>query len=71
MKHRKSVSFSHVIKDIGHTLKPVGKEVEHVVNKAVDLPSHIVDKAAGVANNMSLPLLVIGGAVVIYLINKK
>ena len=70
MKHHKT-KFSHIIRDIGRDLKPIGKELKHIVNKVVDLPTHVVDKAAGVANNMGLPLLIVGGAVAIYLISKQ
>ena len=70
MRHKK-VSFASVMKDIGHTVKPVTKEASHVVNKVVSMPEHLIDKGAGVLNNMSLPLLVIGGALAVYMINKK
>lgn len=71
MKHKKKVTFAHIMRDVGHAVRPVTKEIGHIANKVVSMPEHIVDKGAGVLNNMSLPLLVIGGAVAIYMINKN
>jgi hypothetical protein len=64
--HRK-FNVAHALKEVGHALKPAG----HLAEKIVETPSHLIDKTAGVMNNMSLPLILIGGVVLFVIVKDK
>ena len=64
--HRR-FNVAHALKQVGHALKPVG----HMAEKIIETPSHLIDKTAGVMNNMSLPLLIIGGVVLFVIVKDK
>ena len=57
-------------KSIGDGFKSVAHPIEHAGEKMIDLPSHAIDKIGNVAQSMSLPLILIGGVVLlVYLKN--
>lgn len=70
--HRKR---NHIMRDIGRALKPVGHELTHVIHSVVDLPKEAIHTTgrtvSSLGSSLSLPLLVVGAGVVVYLVTKK
>lgn len=77
MGHRKKhkTSLGSVVKDIGHSVKGIEKPIFHTVNKVIDTEGKIASQAlhtvGGLGNSLMLPLLIIGGVAVIYVMNKQ
>ena len=65
-RHRK-FNVANTLKQVGKALKPVG----HIAEKIVETPSHLIDKTAGVMNNMSLPLILVGGVILFIVVKDK
>lgn len=68
MTHKKRFNFAKLTKEIGHDLGKVAKEVIETPEKLLDKGIHGVE---GVANSLTLPLLVIGGVVLFVYIKNK
>ena len=79
MGHYSMKKFVH---DAGKITKPIHKDIASVVKGINKDANHLIDTQAGIANNMinksastlsslSMPLIVVGGAIAIYLITKK
>jgi len=75
-------SLKKFIHDTGKVTKPIHKDIASVVSGANKDLNHIVDVQGSIANNMinksastlsslSMPLIIVGGAIAIYLITKK
>ena len=82
MTHKHHYSMKNFIHDVGGVTKPLHKDVVGLVNGVGKTFNHVVDTQAGIANNLihtsgsalsslSLPLLVIGGGVLIYTFTNK
>ena len=76
MTHRrKRTSFNSVIKEIGHGVKSIEKPIVKTVNKEIDgvtkLGSEALHTIGGLGNGLMLPLLIIGGVAIIYVVNKQ
>ena len=65
-RHRR-FNVGHALKEVGHALKPIG----HMAEKIIETPSHLIDKTAGVMNNMSLPLILVGGVILFIVVKDK
>jgi hypothetical protein len=79
MGHYSMKKFVH---DAGKVTKPIHKDIASIVQGANKDLNKVIDTQAGIANNMinksastlsslSMPLIVVGGAIAIYLITKK
>ncbi len=75
-------SLKEFIHDTGKVTKPIHKDIASVVSGINKDANHLIDAQAGIANNLisksastlsslSMPLIIVGGAVAIYLITKK
>lgn len=73
--HHKRVSFGSVVKQIGHGIAPITKPIGHVVNKEINTVDHLGSKAldtvGSLGSSLSMPLILIGGAALIYVATKK
>ncbi len=79
-KHHYSMKI--FIHDAGKITKPIHNDVKSLVKGANADLNHLVDTQSGIANNLiktsgstlsslSLPLMLVGGAVLIYMVTKK
>ena len=83
MGHKKhNYSMKNFVKDVGKVTKPIHKDASNVISAMNKDFNHVVDVQAGALNNMvdkgsstlsslSMPLVIIGGAVLIYMVTKK
>ena len=83
MTHKKHhYSMKNFVKDVGKVTKPLhkdatsvisgmNKDFNHIVDTQAGALNNMVDKGSSVLSNLSMPLLVVGGAVLIYMITKK
>jgi hypothetical protein len=83
MAHKKHhYSMKNFVKDVGKVTKPLHKDATAVISGINKDMNHIVDTTGGIANNMinktgstlsslSMPLMIVGGAVLIYMVTKK
>jgi hypothetical protein len=82
MTHKHHYSMKNFIHDVGHVTKPLHKDIVGLVSGAGKTFNHVVDTQASVANNLihtsgstlsslSLPLLVFGGGVLLFMLTKK
>jgi hypothetical protein len=80
--HKHHYSMKNFVKDVGKVTKPLHKDAQSVVAGMNKDFNHIVDTQAGLANNMinksastlsslSMPLMIVGAAVLIYFVTKK
>ncbi len=79
-KHHYSMkSFIH---DAGKVTKPIHNDIKSLVKGANADLNHLEDTQSGIANNLiktsgstlsslSLPLIIVGGAIAVYMITKK
>ena len=58
-------------KDIASVVKGVNKDVNHIVNVQAGIANNMINKSASTLSSLSMPLIVVGGAIAIYLITKK
>ena len=79
MGHYSMKKFMH---DAGKVTKPIHKDIASIVQGANKDLNKVIDTQAGIANNMinksastlsslSMPLIVVGGAIAVYLITIK
>ena len=83
MAHKKHhYSMKNFVKDVGKVTKPLHKDATAVISGMNKDMNHIVDTTGGIANNLiektgstlsslSMPLIIVGGIVLIYVITKK
>ena len=82
MGHKHHYSMKNFVKDVGKVTKPIHKDASNVMTAMNKDFNHVVDTQAGMVNNMvnkgsstlsslSMPLIIIGGAVLIYMVTKK
>ena len=75
-------SMKKIVHDADKVTKPIHKDIASIVQGANKDLNKVIDTQAGIANNMinksastlsslSMPLIVVGGAIAIYLITKK
>lgn len=75
MVHRKKrVSFGSVMKEIGHSVGSVATHVEKPIDNVIKMEGKLGSQAlhtvGGLGQSLMLPLILIGGVAVIYVINK-
>ena len=79
MGHYSMKKFLH---DAGKVTKPIHKDIASVVSGINKDANHLIDTQASIANNMiyksastlsslSMPLIIVGGAIAIYPITEK
>jgi hypothetical protein len=69
-KHHK-VTFKSIMHEIGGGVKSIAHPIEHLANKTVSLPEHAIDKFGAIGSEMAIPLVIVGGLVLMaYLKNK-
>jgi len=79
MRHHKRVTFHSIMKDIGKEFKPVATEIRHVDHLALNgvrniqhMQNKVLDIAGANAHQLGLPLLIIGGVVLlVYVQNRR
>jgi hypothetical protein len=74
-KRHQKIKLGSIVKSISHDVAPVVKPVSHMVNKQFEgiqnISNHALDTVGNVSNSLALPLMIVGGAVAVYLITKK
>lgn len=68
MKHRSSTK--NIFRGLEKDFKPIGREVEKVVNNVIDMPNKALSEAGHILSNPMVPLI-IGGCVVLFIVMKK
>ena len=79
MGHYSMKKFVH---DAGKVTKPIHKDIASIVQGANKDLNKVIDTQAGIANNMinksastlsslSMPLIIVGGAVLVFMVMKK
>lgn len=68
MSHKRKFNFG---KFIDHESKIIGRTATNVTKSVVSVPKSLIHEGAGVLNNLSLPLLLVGGVVVYMVVMKK
>ena len=79
---RHHYSFGSFIHDVGKVTKPIGHDIKSLVSGADRDFNHIINTQSNIANNMinksssafsslSMPLVIVGGCIAIYLVTKK
>ena len=58
-------------KDIASVVKGANQDLNKVIDKQASIANHMIDKSASTLSSLSMPLIVVGGAIAIYLITKK
>ena len=82
MTHKHHYSMKSFIHDAGKITKPIHNDVKSLVSGANKDLNHLVDTQSGIANNLiktsgstlsslGLPLIIVGGAIAVYMITKK
>ena len=82
MTHKTHYSMNNFIHDAGSVTKPLHKDVVGLVSGVGKTLNHVVDAQSSIANNLiktggstlsslSLPLLIGGGCVLLYMLTKK
>ena len=82
MTHKHHYSMKSFIHDAGKVSKPIHNDIKSLVKGADKDFNKVIDTQSGIANNpiktsgstlssLSLPLMLVGGAVLIYMVTKK
>ena len=82
MTHKHHYSMKSFIHDAGKITKPIHNDIKSLVKGANADLNKVIDTQSGIANNLiktsgstlsslSLPLMLVGGAVLIYMVTKK
>ncbi len=82
MTHKHHYSMKSFIHDAGKVTKPIHNDIKSLVKGANADLNKVIDTQSGIANNLiktsgstlsslSLPLMLVGGAVLIYMVTKK
>ncbi len=81
-RHRHKYSFGNFIHDIG----PASKEIGHIFEKSITAADHIgvagvnqfgnvskafINKSGSFLDKISMPLIIVGGVVVFFVLTKK
>ena len=82
MGHKHHYSMKNFVKDVGKVTKPLHKDASNVISAMNKDFNHVVDTQAGMVNNMvnkgastlsnlSMPLMIVGAGVLIFVLMKK
>ena len=63
--------FSGFMKTVGNTLHKVEKPVASVADKAIGAVKSVDNKFLGTLDGMTLPIIIVGGIVVYFVLTKK
>ena len=58
-------------KDIASVVKGANQDLNKVIDKQASIANHMIDKSASTLSSLSMLLIIVGGAVALYLITKK
>ena len=58
-------------KDIASVVKGVNKDVNHIVDVQAGIANNMINKSASTLSSLSMPLIVVGGAVLVFVLMKK
>ena len=58
-------------KDIASVVKGANQDLNKVIDKQASIANHMIDKSASTLSSLSLPLIVVGGAVLVFVLMKK
>ena len=81
MKHH-HYSFGSFIHDVGKVTKPIGhdikslvsgadKDFNHIINTQSNIANNLISKSSSAFSSLSMPLVIVGGVVLVYFITKK
>ena len=59
-----------LFKALDKDFKPIGKEINKVVNEVVDMPQKALSEIGGIAKGSMLPIIVVGGVVLYFVVTK-
>ena len=70
-RHHHKVTFKSIMHEIGNGVRSVAHPAEHLASKVVSLPEHAIDKMGAVGSELAVPLVIVGGLVLLaYLRNQ-
>ena len=58
-------------KDIASIVQGVNKDVNHIVDVQGGISNNLINKSASTLSSLSMPLIVVGGAVLVFVLMKK
>lgn len=62
---------SNIIRTIGNSIHKIEKPIEHVATRAIKGVENVDNKLLNIGNNMMIPLIIVGGVVVYFVLTKK
>jgi hypothetical protein len=74
--------ISHLVTQVAPVVKPLGRDIKslisgadkdfnHIINSQSNIANNLINKSSSAFSSLSMPLIIVGGCVAIYLVTKK
>ena len=74
--------ISHLVTQVAPVVKPLGRDVKslvsgadrdfnHIINSQSNIANNIMNKSLSTLSSLSMPLIIVGGAILIFIVTKK
>ena len=69
--HKHHYSMKNFLHDAGKVTIPINKSINHLVDTEANVANNLIKTSGSTLSSLSLPLMIIGGAVLVYMVTKK
>ena len=69
--HKHHYSMKNFLHDAGKVTIPINKDVNHLVDSQANVANNLIKTSGSTLSSLSLPLIIVGGAVLVYMVTKK
>ena len=69
--HKPHYSMKSFLHDAGKVTIPINKDVNHLVDTQANIANNLIKTSGSTLSSLSLPLIIVGGAIAIYYVTKK
>ena len=74
--------ISNLVSQVGPVVKPLGRDIKslvsgadkdfnHIINTQSNIANNLINKSSSTLSSLSMPLVIVGGVVLVYFITKK
>ena len=74
--------ISNLVSQVGPVVKPLGRDIKslvsgadkdfnHIINTQSNIANKLINKSSSTLSSLSMPLVIVGGVVLVYFVTKK
>jgi hypothetical protein len=69
--------ISNLVSQVGPVVKPLGRDIKSlvsgadIINTQSNIANNLINKSSSTLSSLSMPLVIVGGVVLVYFVTKK